>query len=307
MSLLTIIIALLLEQAKPVAADRINAWLAAWSSFLETRFNAGGQHHGVIAWIIGVLLPAAFLLVACMLLASFSWLLALLLGIVLLYATMGFRQFSHHFTAIHIALHAGEIDEARRLLAAWRGGNTSRLDASTVARLAIEDSLLASYRHVYAPLFWFAVLGPAGALLYRLACHFSRAWQPQSSDDDDDTFGGFACNMLAVMDWLPVRLTAIAFAVVGNFEDAIDCWRTQATQWPEEANGVILAAGAGALGVRLGMPVDTGNGIINRPELGDGDDADEDFMQSTVGLGWRSLIMMLVLLTLLDIARWAGG
>jgi adenosylcobinamide-phosphate synthase len=55
------------------------------------------------------------------------------------------------------------------------------------------------------------------------------------------------------------------------------------------------------------MPIDTGNGITDRPELGVGDDADADFMQSAVGLVWRSLVMVLLFLAVLDLARWVGS
>lgn len=306
MSLISIILALLLEQAKPVAVDRVNGWLAAWADILEARFNAGEQRHGVAAWIVGAALPSALLLVAYLFAYWYSWPLLLLLGVGVLYATMGFRQFSHHFTDIHVALRAGEIEQARRLLAQWRGRSAERLNSGEVARLAIEEALLASHRHVFAPLFWFTVLGPAGALLYRLSSHFCYAWQADGDQSETGAFGEFARRAFAVLDWVPVRLTAISFAVVGNFEDAVLCWRSQAARWPEEASGILLAAGAGALGVRLGLPIDAGGVLGDRPELGVGDDADPDFMQSTIGLVWRSLVMALLLLTLLGIASWAG-
>lgn len=306
MSLVSIILALLLEQAKPVAVERVNGWLTAWSDWLESRFNAGEHRHGVAAWAVGVGLPSGVLLVAYLLAYRYSWPLTLALGVGGLYLTTGFRQFSHHFTTIHLALDAGEIAQARRLLAQWTGRDTDRLNSGDVARLAIEEALLASHRHVYAPLFWFAILGPAGALGYRLARHVCYAWQGDVRDGEN-AFGAFAQRAFAVMDWLPVRLTAVSFAVVGNFEDAVFCWRSQAARWPEESSGILLSTGAGAIGMRLGMPIDFGGGIQDRPELGVGDDADPAFMQSAVGLVWRALVMALLLLTLLGIASWAGS
>jgi len=308
MSLVSIILALLIEQARPVAVDRINGWLAAWADLLEARFNAGEHRHGLAAWIVGAALPSALVLAVYALALWYSWPLALVLGVGVLYATTGFRQFSHHFTDIHVALRAGEVEQARRLLAKWSGRSADRLNSSEVARMAIEEALLASHRHVYAPLLWFTILGPAGALLYRLSRHFCYAWQSDRVDglDGGDAFGEFAQRAFAFLDWLPVRLTATSFAVVGNFEDAVFCWRSQAARWPEEAGGILLATGAGAIGVRLGMPVDAGGVLVDRPELGVGDDADPDFMQSTIGLVWRSLVMALLLLTLLGIASWAG-
>ena len=305
MTILAIIAALVIEQFRPLAIGRIDDLLARWSRWLEDRFNAGQCHHGLAAWLIGVALPTALMLVAQLLAFWSSALLALLLAVAVLYLTMGFRQFSHHYTAIHVALNAGEIGQARQLLYQWRGIEADRLGSSDVARLAIEEALVASHRHVFAPLILFALFGPAGAVLYRLARHFARAWGTDTGMAAD-SFGEFSRRTFAVIDWLPVRMTAASFAIVGNFEDAVFCWRTQASRWREEASGILLASGAGALGVRLGMPVGVDDRFGDRPELGVGEDADADFMQSAVGLVWRTLVMALLLLTLLGIASWAG-
>ncbi len=93
-------------------------------------------------------------------------------------------------------------------------------------------------------------------------------------------------------------MTAMTFAITGNFEDTAYCWRTQAASWPDPEAGILLTSGAGALGVRLGMPIPQGGLLLDRPELGIGDDADADFMQSAVGLVWRSVVFWLLLLML---------
>ena len=80
-----------------------------------------------------------------------------------LYALMGFRRFSHAISAIIAALKSGDLAAARRALAAWRGATTSELSSQDVARLAIERGLADAYRQVFAVLFWFVVLpGPGG-------------------------------------------------------------------------------------------------------------------------------------------------
>jgi cobalamin biosynthesis protein CobD/CbiB len=119
-------------------------------------------------------------------------------------------------------------------------------------------------------------------------------------------FGEFARRAFGVIDWLPARITATAFAVVGDFEDAIYCWRTQAARWPDRLLGVVLAAGAGAIGVRLGMPVPRGATLEDRPELGLGEDADTPFLDSAVGLIWRALVLLLAALAALSVARAFG-
>ena len=311
MTLISIVIALILEQLHALPVERVvRGPVARMAAFLEDKFNDGGRSHGAIAWWLGVALPAALLSLLHALLMHFQPLLAFLLGIGALYLTMGFRQFSHFFTNIHLALRLGEVDQARALLAQWRGRAGDRLTASEIARLAIEQALLASHRHVFAPLLWFAVLGPAGALLYRLAHSLDELWGARSEVEFGE-FGQFAHQAFALIDWLPLRVTAASFAVVGDFEDAVHCWRTQAVRWPEAGSGILLASGAGALGVRLGMPVHDAIQEMgepgDRPELGLGEDADPDFMQSTIGLVWRSLVLGLAVLTLVAVSGWVGG
>src|SRR5688572_28544193 len=144
--------------------------------------------------------------------------------------------------------------------------------------------------------------GPSGALLYWLALYLRQRWNP-STCAELTSFGHFPAQAFYVLDWLPVRLTAVTFAVVGDFEDAVYCWRTQATQWLDRNLGVVLAAGAGALGVRLGNPYMQNAVAVLRPELGVGDLADPAFLDSTVGLMWRAVVLWVAIVFLCGIAR----
>ncbi len=305
MALFSIIAALILEQIKPFAQQRFLLQpLQRYAHFLEDRFNDGQAGHGTIAWVVAVVLPCAVLLLLQWLLwlSEPEW--ALLLNIGVLYMITGFRQFSHFFNDIHLALRMGEIERARKLLGQWRGHDAvaDQLGSSDIARLAIEEALVASHRNVFAPLLWFIVAGPAGALFYRLALVFRDRWaRPEFGD-----FGLRAGRAFYLIDWLPLRAAAAAFAVVGDFEDAVYCWRTQADRWPDAGSGIILASGAGALGVRLGGPLGDAGGLSERPELGLGDDADADFMRSAIGLVWRTLVLCLLLLALFWVAGWIG-
>lgn len=311
MTLFAIIVALVLEQvhALPIEAA-VRRPITRLAAMLEEKFNDGGRSHGALAWGLGAALPATLLSLAHALLWHFQPLAAVVLGVGTLYLTVGFRQFSHFFTGIHLALRQGELDEARRLLAEWRGRSGDRLSSGDIARLAIEQALLDSHRHVFAPLLWFALLGPAGALFYRLAHGLDQHWGRRSEAEFGE-FGLFARQAFHFIDWVPIRVTAASFAVVGDFEGAAHCWRTQAVSWPEAGSGILLASGAGALGVRLGNPVhdsilETGE-LADRPELGLGEDADPDFMQSTIGLVWRSLVLGLLVLALIWVSGWVGG
>ncbi|HUX91999.1 MAG TPA: CobD/CbiB family protein [Gallionellaceae bacterium] len=314
MSLLSLIFALLLEQLHPLSSRKyLNTWLGSYVDFFQRNFNAGESKQGQIAWILAIAVPLIASLSLYWLLAVQHPIFAWAFCVLVLYLTMGFRQFSHYFTDIHKALRNGDLKLARGLLSTWRGHPCDDLSSEEVIRLTMEEALLATHRNVFAVVFWFVIfmslgLGPGGAILYRLARFLNTRWGNRDNVELG-SFGNFAAQLYHWIEWLPMRLTAATFAIVGNFEDAIYCWRTQAAGWPDPECGIILASGAGALGVRLGMPVGQFDVSVDRPELGIGDMADVDFMQSAVGLVWRALVfwlIMLLLLSLASMASWVG-
>jgi adenosylcobinamide-phosphate synthase len=312
MSLFALIAALLLEQLHPLSSRKyLYGWLSGYVNFFQQNFNAGEHWHGKIAWLIAVLPLLAGVVASYWLLYQVHPIFAWAFNVLVLYLTMGFRQFSHYFTDIHVALRAGKLDEARGLLSRWRSMPSHELNAEEIARVTIEQALIASHRNVFGVIVWFVLFsvlgmgGAAGALLYRLGQFLRTHWGGEDKDDLGE-FGGFARQAFYVLEWLPIRLTAMTFAIVGNFEDTIYCWRTQAANWPDPEAGILLASGAGALGVRLGMPLPQGGMLEDRPELGIGDEADPDFMQSAIGLVWRSVVFWMILLLLLTLANLPG-
>lgn len=317
MSLLAILVALGLEQWR--AFDwRVNVerGFVRYARVLERKLNGGTRQHGVIAVIVAIAPPALLAAAAFYLADAIHPALGLLVNVAVLYCLMGFRRFSHAISAIVAALQAGDLVAARRALAAWRGGSTLDLASADIARLAIERGLVDAYRQVFAVLFWFVVLpGPAGAVLYRASVLLAEEWkgpmtgvEPSPVVQARAEFGHPARVLLVLLDWLPVRLTALSFAIVGDFEDAVACWRTQADRWAAQdggmAIGILLASGGGALGVQLGglLPTLSGDPDL-RPDLGLGDPVEPDMLPSAVGLVWRALVLWLLLILLITIAN----
>ena len=307
MSLLSLVAALLLEQWRPLAERRyLYALLARYATFLEGLFNAGEARQGAIAWVIAVLPAVLGAWLVYMAAYRASPLLAFVLNVAALYLTMGFRQRSHYFTDIHLALKEDDLAKARDILSTWRQASGADLDREAITRLAIEEALVASHRYGFGVIFWFVLLpGPTGAVLYRLSMFLNDRWGEKASPELE-RFSHLARRAFAVLDWLPVRFTAAAFAVVGDFEDAVYCWRTQAANWPDPELGIVLASGAGAIGVKLGMPILAGGAVVDRPELGLGEPADTGHLDSTVGLVWRALVVWLLLLLLIALAGASG-
>jgi adenosylcobinamide-phosphate synthase len=311
MSLLSLIAALLLEQVHPLSTRKyLFTWMDSYAAFFQHQLNAGEHKHGKIAWLAAVLLPLLLVTAAYWLLMSIQPVLAWIGCVLVLYFTMGFRRSSHYFTDIHKSLRNRDLGGAQELLSLWCGKSCHEMSAEEVARVTIEQALLASQRNVFGVVMWFVIfmgigLGPIGAILYRLGLFLSEKWGSLSREESGD-FGKFARQACWLMEWLPLRLTAMTFAIVGDFEDTAYCWRTQAQSWPNPEEGILLASGAGALGVRLGMTVVQDSSPVYRPEIGMDEAADVDFMQSAVGLVWRALVFWMILLLLLSLSRLVG-
>ncbi len=319
MTLLAVLAALGLEQwhAFEWRAKAEHAFVA-YARRLEQQLNGGTAGQGAVAAALALLPPVLGAAAVWWLAHILHPVLGLAWNALVLYLLMGFRRFSHAVSAIIQAFKDGDITAARRALGAWRGGATAELSSERIAGLAIERGLVDAYRQVFAVLFWFLVLpGPAGAVLYRAAALLSAEWRGTAPGDDTTPllrsraeFGRPARALLDLLDWIPARLTALGFAIVGDFEDAAYCWRMQAMTWPAvdggEALGIVLAAGAGALGIHVGGPVELpGGGESVRPELGMGEAAAPEILPSAVGLVWRALALWLVLILLVTLANWA--
>lgn len=306
MTFLSLVAALLLEQVRPLRqTNRAYLLFTRYAMGIERHFNGGQYRNGVIGWLL-VVLPVVLVTVAAyLLLARVSPWLGWLWNVAVLYLTMGFRQFSHYFTDIMEALREGRLDVARDYLGRWRGESAAEFSANEIARVAIELGLISSHRKVFGTIACFIALGPAGAVLYRMAAMLGEKWGLRS-DPEFGPFGRFADRFFFWLDWLPSRFTAASFAIVGNFEDAVYCWRTQALSWAMPTHGILLASGGGAIGVRLGDTLHQYGTLQFRPEMGTGDEADVDYMQSAVGLIWRALVLWVFVLLLVSVAYSLG-
>lgn len=328
MSFVAILIALLLEQARPVAyGNTVHMTMHGWVGWCGRNFDAGKPQHAWLAWSFAVLLPSLLVLVVYWLLAGFAgWPFAVLWNTVVLYFTLGFRQFSHHFTEIRDALEAGDEARARQLLANWRRVDANGLPRDEIVRQVIEHSVIAAHRHVFGVLAWFSVLavlglGPVGAVAYRLSEFVPRYWVGENAARIRPVSGALRAvshQAWRLLDWLPARITAMGFAVVGSFEDAIDSWRNyerHERRGQADNDGVILASTAGAINVRLGpneqeAPVGmhaTGeDGVMASGPTMVGQVPQIGHLRIVVGLVWRSVVMWMILLALLSLARLLG-
>ena len=317
MTFLSILCALLIEQLKPLRADNpIYAGIKSLAARMELWFNAGHVQHGRLGWFLiigGLMLPTGLIYLLALHLSLFA---ATAWNILIVYLTLGFRHYSHYYSSIQLALSNGDDATARTLLAEWTRQDTSGMDVSEISRIAVEKALITTHRNVFGVFFWFLMpVGPACAVMYRVAEYLARAWN-EPAHMQNEAFGIFAARAFYWIDWIPARLTAVAFAIVGNFEDAIYAWRNFASRWQDEAVGIILAAGGGALGIRLGTalqsatstaPTDLSNPdatAADSDQVLPGEEPTARALQSTIGLVWRALLLWMLVLLLLSMAVW---
>lgn len=250
-------------------AERLERWLNREAPPFRRRVA------GVVAWALAVLPFVALFVVLFVVLSallSTARLPSLATGWVLdalaLYFALGARSLAEHAGVVGKRLEAKQLPEARMAVSLIVSRDTTALDATDVSVAAVESVLENGNDAIFGALFWFAILGGPGALLFRFANTLDAMWgyrTPRFS-----AFGWAAARIDDALSFLPARLTALSYAVVGRTRQALSCWRQQAPLWDSPNAGPVMAAGAGALGLRLGGPAVYHGAREERPMLGGG-------------------------------------
>ncbi|RJS92517.1 adenosylcobinamide-phosphate synthase CbiB [Salinisphaera sp. Q1T1-3] len=246
----------------------------------------------VAAWMAAVLpLPLAWFVVA-----------------VLVWLSIGRRSLAAHARPVATALDAGDLAGARRRVAALVSRETEAMDADGVCRATLESVLENSSDAVTAPLVWAALggglAGPAGAAAavvgHRLVNTLDAMWGYRTARFG--RFGRVAARLDDLLNWLPARVTALAFAVFGDGRAALACWHRQARACDSPNAGPVMAAGAGALGVRLGGPAIYHGAWRDRPTLGRGQPPTPADIERALSLVDRAVAGLVAVVLLLGLA-----
>lgn len=220
----------------------------------------------------------------------------LILHVVLLYACLGLRSLRDHTKPIADALRAGDLDTARTLTGRIVSRDTADASETDLAKAGVESLLENGNDAVFGTLFWFAVAGGPGALLFRLANTLDAMWGYRNPRFT--RFGWGAARIDDVLNWMPARLTACSYALLGQTRLAWQCWRSQAPAWPSPNAGPVMAAGAGALGLALGREASYDGVPEVRPPLGIGVPATRQDLGRAWRLVWRGTVLWVAILLL---------
>lgn len=228
---------------------------------IEQRLNRRTIVGGIVGWALAVL-PWIALAVALRPYAPFA------VDVALLYFALGAQSLGEHAEAVARPLREGRLDEARQRVSWMVSRDTTQLDESGVAKAGMESVLENGNDAIFGALFWFALFGGPGALLFRLANTLDAMWGYRT--ERFNLYGRCAARLDDALNWLPARLTALSYALLGRTANALACWRTQAPGWESPNAGPVMAAGAGSLGVQLGGAAIYHGQEEIRPPLGNG-------------------------------------
>jgi adenosylcobinamide-phosphate synthase len=214
--------------------------------------------------------------------------------VLLLWFALGAKSLRQHIAPIARALSLGDIDDARRLTSRIVSRDTSNADENALSRAAVESALENGNDAIFGALFWFAIAGGPGALMFRLANTLDAMWGYRTPRYL--RFGWAAARFDDVLNFIPARLTAASYALTGDTGMAWHCWRSQARAWDSPNAGPVMASGAGSLNVLIGGAAVYHGVLEHRPTLGAGHDATPRHVVAALRLVERSTLLWLATL-----------
>jgi membrane protein required for beta-lactamase induction len=294
MTFFAILISLLLERMfLPLHTYRRFDWFTDMAGWIRRQTcKACGGPFAVLLVILPV--PLLIILVGELLDGIFFDFFTLLFGIAVLFLSLGPKDLDTQVTAITDAVDNDNTDDMRTAAAELLNAEPAE-DNRSLAQQLVESMLLAGNERTVAILFWFTLLGPVGAALYRLSSELRVA----SRGDEDVEYSKYADRLHAILAWMPSRLSALGYAVTGSFVDALHNWQQNTSvageDWMDTVDSVVLSAGIGALQLH---------------EEDEGEFSAEDLQQQIKGamaLIWRTIVMWVVVVALMTLSGWGLG
>ncbi len=238
---------------------------------IEKRLNSDsltkwrGRMSGVLAWTIVVIpLTILFFVIENYLKAHTE--IYVLLAAVILYVAIGWQSLLQHAMNIAKPLLKNDMSSARLAVSMIVSRDAQALDEAGIAKAATESVLENGADAIFSAVFWFVLAGIPGVVLYRLSNTLDAMWGYKNKRFLH--FGWCAARADDVLNFIPARLTALSYALVGHSKIALQCWREQGMNWKSPNAGPVMAAGAGALNVSLGGSAQYHSQLQRRPNLG---------------------------------------
>ncbi|HEB56248.1 MAG TPA: hypothetical protein ENI98_08075 [Gammaproteobacteria bacterium] len=282
MNLISILIALVVETLyKPVSDYRRYDWLLDSSTKIYHRLSGQSWRDGPLGLILMVVLPCFGVWLIASMLAGVAGLFSFLFGLLVLVYCIGPKDLLDDVKKFTDALQADDADAARHYAGEILGQDVTG-DAISLAQRVKENIPVIANTRVLGVLFWFMLMGPVGAILFRYVCllYHQGGWS-----------SGFSMaleRLYEIMIWPSARLSVTGFALTGSFVDTVSNWQSSADFWQRNSEELLRVSGIGAVRHELDEPPEEG-----QPDI--------EGVQNVLALMKRTLIVWLAILALLTL------
>lgn len=283
MTLIAILLALLVERFASHYRDAgLYQTRGGPLTWLRMRLPSARLWHSLLWITLLVLLPTA--LIALLSIFIDNNLLQLPYDALILFLCLGPRDLADDVHRLIAAREAGDEDTVRRLTAALKQGPAPETDARSLLGVLF----IQSHERLFGTLIWFVIGGPAAAVFYRLASRL-----PLVFVSDGGAIAIFVNRLHAVAAWLPARLTAILYGIVGSADDALTAWRELPTDlsWVTRTWTLLAEVSSAALSLEV-----HGAKLVPAPL--------ETALQEVLRMQRRALLVLLAVFALYTAGAW---
>jgi len=215
--------------------------------------------------------------------------------VLVLYWAIGHQSLNEHIALVRDALQENDLALARKRVGMIVSRDTAQLNESQVIKASVETGLENGSDAIFAPLFWFCLLGAPAVVLYRLVNTLDAMWGYKTTQFL--YFGKSAARIDDVLNYIPARLVALSYALLGNTRLALHCWLKQAPKLNSPNAGPVMVSGAGSLDVKLGGPTFYHGELLDKPFFGSSNEVSREDIQRSLSLIFKTLILWCVLIT----------
>lgn len=262
------------------------AWFHEFIERVRNRFAEYAWADGPVGVIIAFAPILIVVAMAWWVAAGLLWILGFLFVVAVLVYSIGPKDLDEDASGYLAASERGDHEGA-----AWYAGETLGDDEAVgtpehVAARMYEGVLVQAHERLLGVLIWFVILGPLGAILFRLGCEARRGFA-----DTEGGFGKSVHDLYRILIWPSARVVALGYALAGSFVGAVSRWGSMAEFWRRDSEELLVASGSGALNHDVTPVSETGT--VTR-------------VRDALALSKRTLVVGIVVLALMTLAGWAG-
>jgi AmpE protein len=295
MALLVIVLSLFIERVWTTVGD-LRSFV--WFERLVDRV-ADASPARALSGAFGVLavmaLPLFVVAIVYVLLAKIFTVLGLVFAVLVMLFCLGPRDLDGDVHRFLNAWEQGDDERAQTCARHISVASAEPVETRLLARPVVEGILVAAHERWYGVIFWFVVLGPLGALWYRLACVLRDKCIRRG---EEDAFKDAALMMHHILAWIPTRLTLLSYALTGSFGDTLEALRKEDYGWKSDwlINNYLLLihGGLGALQLEQELAADETRVV------------DAGHVRAALGLALRTLILAIALIAVVTLGGWVS-